>query len=420
MTCRQVILRTNPRVSTSVCGRSVLGVECVGSAALVILACIFVALSAKGAVHASIVVEARTGRVLEVHNADELCYPASLAKLMTLYLVFTALRHGTLTLNEKLPVSLHAAVQPPTKLWLRPGSRLSVRSAILAITTRSANDAAVVLAEAVGGTECRFAERMTFTARQLGMRRTTFRNASGLPNRGQMTTARDMATLAIALIHNFPQYYHFFDVQSFDFHGRPIYGHDHLLGRCPGVDGLKTGYTRASGYNLVTSAVRDDRRLVGVVMGGPTFEARDHLMVALLNQAFSRELSVTLARSHPRVKAHSEQAASTSATVLGAALDETDTSGTREWVAQIGGRYQSSQEVRWALASARRTVPALNRARALVVKLAERRKYPYQARFVTLNKGLALTSCRSLRRRGFTCIVFPIRLSGVMVAAAGK
>ena len=184
---------------------------------------------ARAVVHASIVVDAHSGTVIEAYNSEVPVHPASLAKLMTLYITFQELKDGKLSLNEELPVSAHAASQEPTKLWLRPGSKVSVRSCILGITTRSANDAAVVLAEAIGGSESSFAQRMTATAHWLGMTHTTFRNATGLPDPPDWTTAHDMARLAIALINGFPQYYHFFSARSFQFRGRTIYTLDNLL-----------------------------------------------------------------------------------------------------------------------------------------------------------------------------------------------
>ncbi|HEV2698597.1 MAG TPA: D-alanyl-D-alanine carboxypeptidase family protein, partial [Terriglobales bacterium] len=211
----------------------------VATVAWLALAAIFMAATASAAyarVHASILVDAQTGNILETQNPDDLCYPASLTKLMTLYLTFQQLNSGKMTLEQELPVSSHAATQQPTKLYLKPGEEITVRSAILAITTRSANDAAVVLAEAIGGTEWNFAHSMTVEARELGMTHTTFRNASGLPNISQMTTARDMSKLAIAIMHKYPQYYHFFKAKSFAFRGKTINGHDHLLSRYAGVD----------------------------------------------------------------------------------------------------------------------------------------------------------------------------------------
>lgn len=375
---------------------------------------------AKGVVHASIIVDAQTGAVLEAHNQNKPCYPASLTKLMTLYLVFQRLQSGELTLPQKLYVSGHAAAQSPTKLWLRAGSRISVKSAILAIVTRSANDAAVVLAEGVAGAEGRFALLMTHTARRLGMMHTTFRNASGLPNPYQRTTARDMATLALALIHDFPQYYHFFRVRSFVFHGRRIYGHDHLLGRFAGADGLKTGYIRASGYNLVTSAVRGGRRLVGVVMGGSSFRSRDRLMMAYLDRAFSPQPAKLLATRESIAKAPSGRIAHENSVVASVALKQADVTAGRHWAIQIGLNFNDPVHVRRTLASARRTVPALKRARALVVKLNGSPHHHYRARFSALNEHMALQDCRALRQRKFACTAFHIPSAKVMLASAGK
>jgi D-alanyl-D-alanine carboxypeptidase len=245
-------------------------------------------------VSASLVLDADTGRVMSENNADALTYPASLAKLMTLYLTFEGLKSGRLRLDQYLPVSVEAASQPPTKLGLRPGEPVQVEDLILAIVTRSANDAAAVLAEAQAGSEAAFAEHMTRQARELGMTATVFRNASGLPDPEQRTTARDMARLALALYHDHPAEYRFFAAREFDFRGRIIVGHDHLLDWYPGADGLKTGYIRAAGFNLVTSAVREGHRLIGVVLGGLSGGVRDREMAALLDQGFA-ELGVAIA-----------------------------------------------------------------------------------------------------------------------------
>jgi D-alanyl-D-alanine carboxypeptidase len=242
---------------------------------------------APGPVHESILIDAQTGQILSENNADALTYPASLTKMMTLYLTFKALNEGRLRLDTRLPVSAWAASQPPTKLGLRAGDTVSVRSLILGIVTRSANDAAVVLAEGLAGSEPAFAEEMNAEARRLGMTRTVFRNASGLPNPEQKTTARDMAQLALALYRDFPRECGFFATKEFNFRGTEIVGHDHLLNWYPGVDGIKTGFIRASGYNLATSAVRNGHRLIGVVLGGATWAARDREMAALLDRGFA-------------------------------------------------------------------------------------------------------------------------------------
>ncbi|HJU15969.1 MAG TPA: serine hydrolase [Stellaceae bacterium] len=240
-----------------------------------------------GPVHESILIDAGTGRILSENNADALTYPASLTKMMTLYLTFKALNEGRLRLDTRLPVSTWAASQSPTKLGVRAGDTVSVRSLILGIVTRSANDAAVVLAEGLAGSEPAFAAEMSSEARQLGMTRTVFRNASGLPNPDQRTTARDIAQLALALYRDYPREFRFFATTEFDFRGTRIVGHDHLLNWYPGVDGIKTGFIRASGFNLATSAWRNGHHLIGVVLGGPTWGARDREMAGLLDQGFA-------------------------------------------------------------------------------------------------------------------------------------
>ncbi len=238
--------------------------------------------------YSSIVIDAATDTVLSAVNADEPRYPASLTKMMTLYMVFEALRDRRITLNQYVPVSSHTASMSPSKLGLVPGTRITVQQAILGIVTRSANDAAAALGEMLGGSEDRFGQMMTLRARALGMSHSTFHNASGLPDPDQVVTARDLATLARHLVRDFPAEYHWFSTPSFTWHGNTIFNHDNMLKSYPGADGLKTGYTDAAGHNLVTSAVRGDVRLVGVVLGAGSNGERDVHMTALLNQAFER------------------------------------------------------------------------------------------------------------------------------------
>ena len=231
---------------------------------------------------ASIVVDGNSGAVLEESNPDALRHPASLTKVMTLYLLFERLDAGKLRLDSQLTVSEHAASQAPTKLGLKPGQTISVEDAIKGIVTRSANDAAVVIAENLGGSEEAFARLMTQKAHALGMNRTTYVNASGLPDDDQITTARDQALLGRAIQDRFPRYYRFFSTTAFVFRGQTIRGHNHLLGSVPGVDGIKTGFTNASGFNLMTSVHRDGRYLLGVVLGGRSAGERDAHMRALV------------------------------------------------------------------------------------------------------------------------------------------
>ncbi|HSX75644.1 MAG TPA: D-alanyl-D-alanine carboxypeptidase family protein, partial [Shinella sp.] len=232
--------------------------------------------------YSGIVIDAKTGKVLYSEDADALRYPASLTKMMTLYLTFEALEAGKIRLNTRVPFSKNASSEPPTKLGVGVGKSITVEQAMLGLITRSANDASTALAEFLGGSEERFARMMTQKARALGMTRTVYRNANGLPNTAQVTTARDQARLGIALRQHFPQYYDYFSVQSFRFGKQVIRGHNRLLGTVRGVDGIKTGYTRASGYNLVTSAVADGRSVVGVVIGGRSGGSRDQQMKKLI------------------------------------------------------------------------------------------------------------------------------------------
>lgn len=238
--------------------------------------------------YASIVLDANSGAVLYMRNPDALRYPASLTKMMTLYLTFEALDKGELTLDHVLKASKHAARQAPSKLDLRLEDKIVVDDAIRAVVTKSANDAAVVLAEEIGGTEKEFARLMTEKAHALGMDHTTFRNASGLPNPSQKTTARDLATLSMALKRDFPQYFSYFSTPNFTWGGVTYQNHNKLLTQFTGTTGLKTGYTAASGFNLATSVTRDGHDLIAVVLGGRTAKARDQHMMQLLEVQFAR------------------------------------------------------------------------------------------------------------------------------------
>ena len=232
--------------------------------------------------YAAIVYDANSGKTLFARHADARRYPASLTKMMTLYLLFEELEAERLTLSSRLPVSANAARQAPSKLGLKAGSSIKVEDAILALTTKSANDAAVVVAEKIGGSVSGFAARMNRTARALGMSGTTFRNPHGLPDSGQFTTARDMVLLARALQDRFPAHYKYFATSSFTYRGTRYRNHNRLLGAVAGVDGIKTGYTRASGFNLATNVPRDGRHLIAVVMGGRTGASRNAHMRDLI------------------------------------------------------------------------------------------------------------------------------------------
>lgn len=235
---------------------------------------------------ASFAVDAASGKIQHAMNSDKPHSPASLTKMMTLYLLFEALEKGKFTLSSLLSVSKNAAIQPPTKIHVKPGDKISVQQAIEALATKSANDAAVVIAEAISGSEESFAEKMTQKAKALGMRNTKFYNASGLPHPYQKTTARDIVTLGLALMHHFPKYYCFFSTKFFKYKGRSYPNHNKLLFSYKGCTGLKTGYTRASGFNLAASAIRDDKNIIAVVLGEKSPGARNQKMAKILDACF--------------------------------------------------------------------------------------------------------------------------------------
>ncbi|WP_036046578.1 D-alanyl-D-alanine carboxypeptidase family protein, partial [Bradyrhizobium yuanmingense] len=241
---------------------------------------------------ASIIIDGNSGAVLQATSPDGIRHPASLTKIMTLYLLFERLESGKMKLDTEMPVSKHAADQDPTKLNLRAGQTIRVEDAIKGLVTRSANDAAVVIAEAIAGDEDDFARMMTRKARSLGMSRTVYRNANGLPNDEQVTTARDQATLGRAIQERFPRYYRYFATSTFNWRGQSIRNHNRLLGSVEGVDGIKTGYTRASGFNLVSSIRRGNRHLIGVVLGGRSGGSRDAIMRNLLAENLDKGATV--------------------------------------------------------------------------------------------------------------------------------
>ncbi len=394
---------------------------------------------------AYLIVDAASGRELLADRADELRHPASLTKLMTLYLTFSALDSGRLSLGDALPVSVNALNAPPTKMGLTPGGTVNVRDAVMALVTRSANDAAVVLAEALGGSEASFAGLMTQKARQLGMSSTVFRNASGLPNREQVTTARDLAKLAFALMRDFPHYYAIFSVQSYPYRGRILENHNHMLGTYEGADGLKTGYTAASGFNLVMSAVHDNRRLIGVVMGGDSASQRDRTMAELMDRGFVNAQAMGLSpwtslrkpasgrytaanfdpnlaipATTPRLAAAKAEpppappAASTHQRFAGfvqpaegSAAPDNPPLGT--WVIQVGS-FSDSQSAQLALERATSALPAAMRsgAAATVDEVQMANKTFHRARLINLSQAQAIDGCHRLEKRKIYCAAIQV------------
>jgi len=387
----------------------------------------------------SIVIDADTGRVLSEMNADSITYPASLTKMMTLYLTFEALNSGRLRLDQYLPVSSEAASKSPTKLHLVPGDSVQVHDLILGIVTKSANDAAAVLGEGLAGSEPAFADLMTAKARQLGMTSTVYRNASGLPDPDQHTTARDVAQLALALYHDFPREYRYFATRQFFFRGRVILTHNHLLDWYEGADGIKTGYIGASGFNLAASAVRNSHRLIGVVMGGASAGSRDREMAALLDQGFA-EVGVA-----PAVVAQREASAPSAAPVAETETDQPEAVRPREKIGQlakaarkiaahlspvakaeaapIAHQLRTSAETdRWSIQlgafrvesaaeEAARSAAVVPGAKGKPVQIVQPSKggkeHVYRARLLNFSPQEAQGACAALRKKKIECSVVP-------------
>ena len=412
--------------------------------------------------YAALVVHADTGDVLFDRYADDRRYPASLTKMMTVYLLFEALEEGELTMDTKLTVSKRASQQPASKLGLKRGSTITVEEAINALVVKSANDVATVVAEELGGSETRFARKMTAKARELGMKRTTFRNASGLPNTKQVTTARDMAILSRRVIQDFPERFETFQRTSFTWNGRTYRSHNKVMLTLDGADGLKTGYTRASGYNLATTIERGDHRLIGVVLGGRSGATRDRHMKDILNAAYidiRRKPSlinpILTASPAPRLKPGTEvpagmalaatmpvpspkpvpgapamtlaeaSAADLNLEGLKLAIDsvasdvrpvdeavfgqgDADVPDTRDWLVQVGAyseqrmalaRIESIQETVWAVQpDVRREVNITERAGREV----------FRARFTQMTAYEAETACRALKASGEDCLTLRV------------
>ncbi|NQV20708.1 MAG: D-alanyl-D-alanine carboxypeptidase [Rhodospirillales bacterium] len=354
--------------------------------------------------YASIVIDTKTGKVLHATNADTPNYPASLTKMMTLYMIFEAIDGGKFTLQRRLPVSRVAAGRSPSKLGLRRGQRISVADIIGALVTKSANDAATVAAEALGGTERKFARLMTAKARALGMTRTVFLNASGLPHRSQHSTARDMATLAAALRNDFPHFYHYFSLVSYRYKGRNYRNHNKLLKSYEGVDGLKTGYIRASGYNLVASVKRGGRRLVGVVFGGRSARWRDRHMMRLFNSGYA-----ALEDSGALNFAKADAAAAAAKTDDSAPIPKRKPIrilAQSEWSIQVG-TFRRYATAHLAITQAARAVPTLLRIPISIQRDNGDLGEVFHARLKGLSEKRAKRSCRSLKRRKISCVAIP-------------
>ena len=359
--------------------------------------------------YASFVMDAQTGRVYHEINADTRNYPASLTKMMTLYMLFEEIDQGRMTLKSKMKVSARASRQPRSKMWLAPGSTITAETAILALVVRSANDVAVVVAEHLGKTERSFAKVMTKKARALGMKRTNFRNASGLPNRGQLSTARDMAILAQHLMNDFPQFYHYFSRAEFTHAGNSYRGHNKFMKRYTGADGLKTGYISASGYNLAASARRDNHRLIGIVFGGKSARQRDRHLATLMDKGFVDAAEYGLppypARKPLMVAEADGQLVPSQVTIKPRSKPDVEILQSEAWGIQIGAYSISDvaqQKANEATAVVKETfTTAFSRIEPVTVS----GKQLFRAQIMGLKEAETRTACRIMERAPHQCLV---------------
>ena len=386
---------------------------------LIILA-VFVFIFPANAKYASFIINENTKRIYHNTNADTLNYPASLTKIMTLYMIFDALETKKITMNTKFKVSKRASRQPPSKLHLPAGSTISVKNAIMALITKSANDVATVVAENLGKSERNFAKLMTKKAQKLGMTRTTFKNASGLPNRAQLSTARDMATLGIAIRRDHPKFFELFKTKHFVYKGIKYTNHNNLLGSYSGTDGIKTGYTYASGFNLVASVERNGQRIIGVVFGGKKARSRDKHMINLLNKHFKTQPSKPLVRmakpsevplTRPKISLVEKNIKSfdiPSSLNLPPSKNEEE-----DWFIQIGA-FKNRLNAHKAARNARNIVPEqLGNLPASLSKITRSNdknntiEHLWRVRFVELAENQARSVCAELWTSGLSCIPLP-------------
>jgi len=369
----------------------------------------------------SIMIDAENGDVIYEQNADEKRYPASLTKLMTLYITFNALENKHIKLTDKLSVSRTAASRSPSRLGVRAGETITVKDAIMAVIVKSANDCATVLAEHFSKSEADFAVLMTDTARKLGMRDTTFKNASGLPNSKQKTTARDMAVLAMAVYHHFPQYYKWFSAQSFKYKGKNIYGHNKILKTFSGADGMKTGYTAASGYNIVTSAQRRNKRVIAVTMGHKYLNERDRKVSIMMEKglrhmqsednvnvaALSQEINGVGVRGGQRTAAKNNKAPrlaqNKAATKKQLAAAANRANG--KFAVQVGSFSDYQRARNYALSVKNKLAKHYPVYDIKIEKVASGGKTVYRSKVVGLAKNDANRICRNMKRGKQACLV---------------
>jgi len=371
-------------------------------------------LSSASAKYASIIIDVRTGRIYHELNADTRNYPASLTKMMTTYMLFEALADGNIQLTTSMRVSARASRQPSSKLWLEPGSSISVNTAIRALITKSANDVAVVIAEHLGGTERKFAKLMTMKATAIGMSRTNFRNASGLPNRRQLSTARDIAKLAIRLYRDFPEYYHYFGRTRFTFQGTTHRSHNKFLRDYKGADGLKTGYIKASGFNIAVSAFRGRNRIVGVMFGGRTAKQRDRHVRTLMNRGFVAATNYSQTPMPSRKPLLDTSADKSSRSINMKDRPYLDEAMLRNWGIQVGAYSDRDQAIVLARKEANRLKGQYPQAYAHIEGIDKKAQKLYRAQIRGLQRIETGAACQILEKAFTECQTIKTIISNVV------
>ncbi len=380
----------------------------------------------------SIIIDAESGDILSSSNADELRYPASLTKVMTLYITFDALNKGIIKLDDDLKVSRHAANMAPSRLGLRAGSTVKVKTCIEALIVKSANDCATVLAENLGYSEKNFAQTMTKVAKELGMKNTTFRNANGLPNKAQKTTARDMALLGAAMYHHFPQYYKLFSLKKFTYKGKTIYTHNNILKTFEGADGMKTGFTNAAGFNIITSAQRDGHRVIAVTMGHNTAKARDRYVAQMMDKGLKRlALNDHIKDSNMYASLESKKVIKEESTTQTASITQTDsktdwensstqdkeaTEKKNQWGIQVGAFSNYSKARSYAL-KIKSEAKKLASNPIDIEPVANGSAIIYRSKIVGMEKTTADKACQNLKRKNKSCIVVAIKNDNSLLLA---
>ena len=380
----------------------------------------------------SIIIDAESGDILSSSNADELRYPASLTKVMTLYITFDALNKGIIKLDDDLKVSRHAANMAPSRLGLKAGGTVKVKTCIEALIVKSANDCATVLAENLGYSEKNFAQTMTQVAKELGMKNTTFRNANGLPNKAQKTTARDMALLGAAMYHHFPQYYKLFSLKKFTYNGQTIYTHNNILKTFEGADGMKTGFTNAAGFNIITSAQRDGHRVIAVTMGHNTAKERDRHVSKMMDKGLKRlALNEHIKASNMYANLESKQVISKEETKTASVENkttqkdwtieendkETSKTSSAQWGIQIGAFSNYSKARSYALKIKQENAQKLAQNPIDIEPVANGSAIIYRSKIIGMEKTAADKACQNLKRKNKSCIVVAVKNDNQLLLA---